>query len=283
MPSRRGVGSRVFGSKSLVGLGGFSRNGCRKGESRAAGWRVSVYLASRSEHGGLNSRKLPTRGEPGATVDELTRRAESKVKRRLARDLHDSVAQILTLMVVDMENFKLDQAGQDHVIQRVDSLQESTREVLRNIRNVLYELREEPSTDSNFVHQVRMLLNRFEISTGIRSKLNVDAGWPARLSAATAYNLYRIVEEALNNVRLHSGAARVDVRLGAIDDGVSLVVRDDGRGLLGSDGSQRHGMGVMGMRERAVLLGGELNVSSDGGVGTTVTAVVRGLPKENAT
>src|SRR5262249_37703026 len=178
----------------------------------------SVYLASRSEHGGLNSRRIPARGEPGATVDELTRRAESKVKRRLARELHDSVAQILTLMVVDMENFKLDQAGQDQVIQRVDSLQESTREVLRKIRNVLYELREEPSTDSNFVHQVRMLLNAFELTTGIRSKLNVDAGWPARLSAWTAYHLLRIVQEALNNVRLHSGAERVDVHLGAIDD-----------------------------------------------------------------
>jgi len=240
-------------------------------------------LASRSEHGGLNSRRIPARGEPGAKVDALTRRAESKVKRRLARELHDSVAQILTLMVVDMENFKLDQAGQDHVIQRVDSLQESTREVLRNIRNVLYELREEPSTDSTFVQQVRVLLNRFEVSTGIRSKLNVDAGWPARLSNATAYNLYRIVEEALNNVRLHSGAARVDVQLGAIDDGVSLVVRDDGRGLLGADGPRRPGMGVMGMHERAVLLGGELNVTSDGNEGTTVTAVVRGLAKENAT
>jgi len=216
-------------------------------------------------------------------VDQLTRRAESKVKRRLARELHDSVAQILTLMVVDMENFKLDQAGQDHVVKRVDSLQESTREVLREIRNLMHELREEPSTDSTFVQQVRALLHRFELNTGIRSNVDVDAGWPARLSRLTAYNLYRIVEEALNNVRLHSGAARVNVELGAIDDGVSLVVRDDGRGLLGTDGSRRSGMGVMGMRERAVLLGGELNVTSDGTEGTTVTAVVRGLAKENAT
>jgi len=58
---------------------------------------------------------------------------------------------------------------------------------------------------------------------------------------------------------------------------VSLVVRNDGRGLLGSDGSRRHGMGVMGRRGRAVLLGGELDTTSDEGEGTTVTAVVRGL------
>src|SRR5262249_61535248 len=131
--------------------------------------------------------------------------------------------------------------------------------------------------DISFVQQVRTLLNRFELSTGIRSKLNVDAGWPARLSAATAYNLYRIVEEALNNVRLHSGAARVDVQLGVVDDRMSLVVRDNGRGLLGSDGSRRPGMGVMGMRERAVLLGGELDVTSNEGEGPNVTLGVRGL------
>jgi signal transduction histidine kinase len=205
------------------------------------------------------------------------------VKQLLARERHDSVAQILTLMVVDMENFKLDQAGQDHVVRRVDSLQESTREVLRNIREVLYELRGEPSTDSNFVQQVRALLNRFELSTGITSELKVKAGWPSRLSAATAYNLYRIVEEALNNVRLHSGAEKVDVHLEALGDGVSLVVRDDGRGLPGSDGQRRHGMGVMGMRERAVLMGGELDVTSQGGEGTTVTAVVPRAAKENTT
>lgn len=218
-----------------------------------------------------------------STVDELTRRAESEVKRRLARELHDSVAQILTLMVVDMENFKLDQAGQDHVVERVDSLQESTREVLHNIRQVLYELREEPATDSNFVHQLRTLLARFERSTGIQPILNVSALWPARLSAATAHHLYRIVEEALNNVRLHSGAAQVDVQLESDGDGVALTVKDDGRGLAQADGPSRQGMGLLGMRERAALLGGELDVRSNGDQGTTVTAVVPRAAKEDKT
>jgi two-component system, NarL family, sensor histidine kinase UhpB len=214
---------------------------------------------------------------------DVTRRAETEVKRKLARELHDSVAQILTLMVVDMENFKLDQAGQQHVVQKVDSLQESTREVLHNLRQVLYDLREEPSTESGFVTQVRALLTRFEQATGIRSKLKVSGEWPARLSSGTAHNLYRIVEEALNNVRMHSGAARVDVLLGARDDGVELTVRDDGRGLPPADGGRRQGMGMMGMRERAVLLGGELDVTSNGSGGTTVRAVFPRTAKESTT
>lgn len=213
-------------------------------------------------------------------LKDLARRTESEVKRQLARELHDSVAQILTLMVVDMENFKLDQAGQDQVVERVDSLQESTRAVLHNLRQVLYDLREEPSMESGFVQQVRTLLARFEGSTGIRSMLNVSSEWPARLSAATAHNLYRIVEEALNNVRLHSGAGRVDVELAANGDGVELTVQDDGRGLAPGEGGRRQGMGMMGMRERAVLLGGELDVISSGGGGTTVKAVVPKAAKE---
>jgi signal transduction histidine kinase len=207
-------------------------------------------------------------------MDDLSRRTESEVKRRLARELHDSVAQILTLMVVDMENFKLDQAEQHQVVSRVDSLQESTREVLHNLRQVLYDLREEPSTESGFVQQVRTLLGRFERSTGIRSKLQVSTGWPSRLSAATAHQLYRIVEEALNNVRLHSGAGEVDVSLIGNSDDVILTVQDNGRGLQPSDGDRRQGMGVMGMRERAVLLGGDLDIFSNGSGGTTVKAVV---------
>jgi two-component system sensor histidine kinase UhpB len=225
----------------------------------------------------------PQAAADGGGLNDLARRAESEVKRKLARELHDSVAQILTLMVVDMENFKLDQAGQDIVVEKVDSLQESTREVLNNLRQVLYDLREEPSTESGFVHQVRTLLARFERSTGIRPMLRVSSEWPARLSSGTAHNLYRIVEEALNNVRLHSGAARVDVMLGAIGDGVELTVQDDGRGLPSSDGERRQGMGMMGMRERAVLLGGELDVTSSGNGGTTVRAVVPRAAKEIAT
>jgi two-component system sensor histidine kinase UhpB len=233
--------------------------------------------------GGLDSTLSERQRSRASSRTELARKAESEVRRELARELHDSVAQILTLMVVDMENFKLDQAGQEHVVQKVDSLQESTREVLHNLRQVLYDLREEPSTEGGFVGQVRALLVRFEAATGIRSKLKVSSEWPARLSAGTAHNLYRIVEEALNNVRLHSGAGRVDVLLGTNAGIVELTVKDDGRGLPPGDGGRRQGMGTMGMRERAVLLGGELDVTSNGSGGTTVKGVFPKAAKEIAT
>jgi two-component system sensor histidine kinase UhpB len=239
-----------------------------------------AFQSEQNGHAGTPAAEGPV--IPATLPGDSNRRAESEVKRKLARDLHDSVAQILTLMVVDMENFKLDQAGQQHVVSRVDSLQESTREVLQNLRDLLYDLREEPTSDSGFVQRVRLLLERFESTTGIRSKLRVSSNWPMRLSTSTTYNLYRIVEEALNNVRLHSGAGRVDVRLDPVgSDAVALTVKDDGRGLVANGAGHRPGMGMMGMRERAVLLGGALDLSSDGNGGITVRAVVPRAAKES--
>jgi signal transduction histidine kinase len=229
----------------------------------ASQWRVNGWGGVGTEEEG--------EGQSVAALEELARRAESEVKRRLARELHDSVAQILTAMVVEMENFKHDHAERESVVSKVDHLQGSTREVLNNLRELLYELREEPSHDHSFVHRVRNLLSSFESSTGIRSKLSVSARWPAMLSAAMGYNLYRIVEEALSNVRLHSGAESVDVKLGSGDGGaVVLTVHDDGRGLLQLGSSRRPGMGMVGMEERAVLLGGRLDVFSDAQRGGTV-------------
>jgi two-component system sensor histidine kinase UhpB len=196
---------------------------------------------------------------------------ESEVKRRLARELHDSVARSLTMMVVDIEHFKLEVAGEHGVVSRMEQLQESTREVLRNLRQVLYDLRDEPAADRGFVQHLRALLGRLEGSTGICSRLRLAAGWPAVLAPATANNLYRIVEEALNNVRLHSAADEVEVRLGT--NGRHIVVSVEDNGAAHGVGELRPGMGLMGMRERAVLLGGELHLAR-GETGMTVVAVV---------
>jgi signal transduction histidine kinase len=209
-------------------------------------------------------------GHAGPASDDLARRAESEVKRRLARELHDSVAQILTTMVVEMENFKHDHAERESVVKKVDDLQGSTREVLNNLRQLLYELREEPSHDHSFVLKVRNLVSSFERSTGIPSKLSVSSRWPSKLSASMAYNLYRIIEEALANVRLHSGAASVDVKLFSTPSEVILTVQDDGRGLQRAGAHRRPGLGMVGMEERVVLIGGKLIVSADEPQGGTV-------------
>jgi hypothetical protein len=108
--------------------------------------------------------------------------------------------------------------------------------------------------------------------------LSVSPGWPSRLRSQAALNIYRIIEEALSNVRMHSGAALVEVVLGpATGSQYAVSVIDNGRGADGTSGDRRPGLGTLGMQERAVILGGRLEVESVAGGGTTVRAII---PKE---
>jgi len=199
------------------------------------------------------------------------------VRQALARDLHDRVTQTLTAMLVEMENFKALEFGRDRVINEVSSYQAATREALSNIRDILYELRGDEDLGSEFISRVGRLLERFEEMTGITASLSVSSGWPSRLAVQAAVNLYRVLEEALNNVRMHSGAQVVAVSFRVAEGDMAVVsVTDDGIGV-GPVMGERTGLGMMGMRERALLLGGELSIEPARPRGTSLTAVI---PKE---
>ena len=200
------------------------------------------------------------------------------VRRVLARELHDRVAQTLTTMLIELENFKVEQSGRQSALRQLGELQDSTRDVLTNLRRVLYDLRGETGIEEGFADAVRALLERFEERTGVNVHLMVSPLWPSRLRSQAALNVYRIIEEALTNVRLHSGARLVEVALGSgLGGHLAVEVRDDGRGAESGAGDRVPGMGVLGMQERAMLLGGRLEVESVAGSGTTVRAI---LPKE---
>ena len=99
----------------------------------------------------------------------------------------------------------------------------------------------------------RLLIARFHEKTSIEAHLSVQRGWPARLRPQIALNVYRIIEEALANVRMHSGANAVRVALKRYSlSHLAVEVRDDGRGV-DTDESRLLGMGTVGMRERAEL------------------------------
>jgi len=193
----------------------------------------------------------------------------------LARELHDQVAQTLTTMLIELENFKVEQTGRQGALRQLDELQESTRDVLTNLRRVLYDLRGETGVEEGFADAVRLLLARFEERTHVRVSLSVSPAWPKRLRSQAALNLYRIIEEALTNVRMHSGAGLVEVALSpAVGSNFAVSVKDDGRGADSAAGDRTPGMGVLGMQERAVILGGRLEVESVAGGGTTVRAIL---------
>ena len=200
--------------------------------------------------------------------------AEKDLRQLLARELHDRVAQTLTSMLIDLENFKVEQVGRESVLRQMGTLQESTREVLNNLRELLYDLRGGPGVEEGFVEALRVLVGRYQDKTHIDTKLAVLPGWPTRVASPAALNLYRIIEEALVNVRQHSGAKGVQIILQPHSENeLSVCVSDDGRGLELEDPGPM-GMGMVGMKERALFLGAQLRVETVIGSGTTVRVIV---------
>lgn len=217
-------------------------------------------------------------GTAGAA--EIRRAAvEEEVKRLVARELHDRVAQTLTGMVIDLENFKSQQVSWQDVVHELELIQGSTRDVLASIRQLLHDLRGDNHLADGFVESARSLVMQFQTRSGISARLEIASRWPEQLTAPASLNIHRILEEALSNIRLHSGARNVRVLLETpSDDELVLVVTDDGRGL-DTDPSRPVGMGTIGMRERALLLGGRVTVESESGRGTTIRA---NFPRRNA-
>src|SRR5258708_14183778 len=154
----------------------------------------------------------------GARIGSRRTAVERDVRQLVARELHDRVAQTLTGMLVDVENFKAEQVGWDEVLTQLDTIQSSTRQVLNSLRQLLHDLRGAEQLNDSFVGALVALIARFEQKTTITTKLEIQPGWPQALTAPAAINLYRIIEEALTNVGMHSGARTVRLVLEAPSD-----------------------------------------------------------------
>ncbi len=210
-------------------------------------------------------------------LDEEGDAAEA-VRRHLARELHDSVVQTLQLMLVEMEQFKHEQFDPRTVINEVSGYQAYTRDVLNELRQMLYELRDESVIEVGFAEALRSLVGSFQERTGIRTRISISRAWPSEVRRGAAIHIRRIVEEGLNNVRRHSGARYCRVSLREDDRQKLLIhIRDNGVGLAYGDPNGA-GFGLSGMRERVVLLGGQLSVAPALGGGTVLRAV---FPRES--
>lgn len=196
-------------------------------------------------------------------------------RNRLAREIHDSLAQGLTATALQLES--ADSLLEDgsyppsirRPLRRALSLTQSNLEEAR--RSVL-DLRAAPLEGRPLAAALKALADRWEAEHGVSTRFKViNAGHPLPSSVEVA--IYRICQEALSNVARHARAGRVTVRLVATPEEVRLSVEDDGRGFDASSvPGDRHG--VLGMRERAEALGGFLETRSVPGGGTTISAAV---------
>ncbi len=218
-------------------------------------------------------------GEPTGyegTVEDITERKNAEralreireaERRRISRDLHDGVLQDLTYALQSMQLAR-HLSGEGEWDEERDREVEALRRAVGGLRDAIYDLRVDDVRERPFVRSLEALveLNR-QMSPEREVELIVDEGYAEEPSGAAGVEVLRIVQEALANVRRHSRARGATVKLGVEDGEAWVEVRDDGRGF---EPGIVPGVGLEGMRERAVALGGELEVESEPGEGTLV-------------
>lgn len=186
---------------------------------------------------------------------------------RVSRELHDEVGQSLIALTLQAE--RASESADPEAAEQFSSIANGLRFNLDELRRIAHELRPEMLDDLGLINALIALTH------GVRAhgELIVDRDLPERLPPLPGESelvIYRVAQEALTNAARHSGASRVGLRLFQHDGQLVLAVRDDGRGLADSPA----GAGIQGMRERALLIGGRVELRSEPEGGTSVELAV---------
>ncbi len=201
-------------------------------------------------------------------------KAQEEERQRVAREIHDGPAQSLANIVMRAEFCKkLLDKDPEKVPGELASLQEAARNSLTEIRKIIFDLRPMLLDDLGLVPALQRYIGVYKEQYGVNVEF-IFIGEQKRLEGPVEIALFRMVQEALTNVRKHSRASHALVKVELHDKKVNIVVRDDGVGFNLekaplAEGSR--GYGLVGMKERALLLGGNFFISSAPGKGTTVS------------
>jgi signal transduction histidine kinase len=212
--------------------------------------------------------------ENARLYEQAQQLATLEERQRLARELHDSVTQSLYSVTLFAEAARRLASGDDREQMQsyLDQLGGTAQQALKEMRLLVYELRPSALEQVGLVEALRQRLDAVEGRAGMEARLLVEG--TVELSAAVEDGLYRIAHEALNNVLKHAEVTSVTVRIRTDGDRVELEVEDNGKGFDPTAVSDRGGMGLINMRERAESLGGSLTVVSAPGEGTRVKVEV---------
>ncbi len=211
-------------------------------------------------------------------------KAQEGERLRIARELHDDTAQALTGlsrrldMLVDTLPSSDDQLAPE-ITKRLEELRDQSDKILEGVRRFSRDLRPPVLHDLGLLPALKWLATALEEQHGIAANIRV-LGEQHRLPDDAELALFRIAQEALNNVRKHSGASAVEVTLDFRGEGITVIVADNGKGFElprnTSDLAESGKLGVIGMQERTRLLEGTLSIDSQPGMGTRVVATVPG-------
>jgi signal transduction histidine kinase len=209
--------------------------------------------------------------------------AHEEERARIARELHDSVAQSL-LKIIYAAGFALDYLKEDPrlAVDEVEEVQQRAKDCLRELREIMANLRPTSLDILGLRETITRYAEQFEEEYAIST--TVDLKGLESIPTSVELAIFRILQEELTNVRKHSNAESVKIRSEASQGDLMLMVEDDGVGfdpeMLAAEQESGKHLGLMAMRERAELLGGELTVHSIPGMGTRVTVRIPMISEE---
>lgn len=193
-------------------------------------------------------------------------------KARIAREVHDELGQMLTVLKLETSMCELAYAQLDPGLnERLNSMKRLIAQLFQLVRDVATALRP-PILDAGIASAIEWQARRFEVRTHIPCLVQVPENLPA-LSDAKAIGLFRILQEALTNVMRHAQAHTVELTLSVEGADLRLTISDDGVGFVETQG-RPVSFGVVGMRERVLMMGGQLSLHSEPGEGTTLSVTV---------
>jgi two-component system sensor histidine kinase DegS len=207
-------------------------------------------------------------------------KAQEEERRRVARDIHDGPAQALANVMFRAEVCgRLMDSDLAQAKVELGDLREQVRAVLKDTRKLIFGLRPMTLDDLGLAPTIRRLLDVVRERTGVIGDICIS-GDTQRFDPAIEIGLFRVVQEALNNVEKHAQANCVRIRIDFRQQAISLLVEDDGNGFDMSVATGAEQFGLTGMKERISLIGGEIKISSQLGRGTKVYIRVR-LPERS--
>ncbi len=237
--------------------------------------RVTERTAALSEMNAMLQEEVKDRRRIEAERVELLRRivfAQEDERRRIAREMHDQFGQQLTVLKLKLDAIKEDCGENQKLCEQVDALQTLAMQLNEDVDHMVWDLRPTALDDLGLHVALSSYVTNWEQHLGIPVQLHTSGMDGERLTPQIETALYRIAQEALNNIAKHAQAAQVAIVLERRTDQVSLIVEDDGAGfdLQQVFEAEDKGLGLIGMRERAALVDGTLEIESRPNKGATV-------------
>ncbi|MEL4319725.1 sensor histidine kinase [Leifsonia sp. YIM 134122] len=274
------VGSAVVvGYTARYGMGGLWNGIAIAALSVMFSLALGLWITRIAEYGEERAQLLSDLQAAQGQLSALSRESGvSSERERLAREIHDTIAQSLTGLVMVAQRARGEVAaleGSERAVESIEMIEALARESLTEARSLVASMAAVPS-GSSLAEAIERLAERFQRETGVLVSTTVDA---EGLDREREVVLLRCTQEGLANVRKHARAATASVRIESRDDAIVLTISDDGSGLAGVPDGASGGFGLAGMRERVGLVGGHLTVGETPGGGATLTIT---LPVANA-